>query len=73
MESAHLYSECLVNLAERVCLISNLPATAGMAGKYISLEQRIKNILSKERKMNTKTTLLIGQYKLVKITGFKYL
>jgi beta-lactamase regulating signal transducer with metallopeptidase domain len=41
------YSECLVELAERTCLISSLPATVGMADKHISLEQRVKNILSK--------------------------
>ena len=49
------YSECLVELAERTCLISSLPATVGMADKHISLEQRIKNILSKTRKREMKT------------------
>jgi hypothetical protein len=28
-----VYSECLVGLAEKTCLISNLPATVGMADK----------------------------------------
>ena len=55
IKSAEVYSTCLVNLAERICLISNLPATAGMAGKKSGLEQRIKSIMSKERKMFSKT------------------
>ena len=49
------YSECLLELAEKTCLISNLPATVGMADKHISLEQRVKNILSKTRKREMKT------------------
>lgn len=49
------YSECLAELAEKVCLISSFPATAGMAGKYSSLEQRVKNILSEKRKLSMKT------------------
>jgi beta-lactamase regulating signal transducer with metallopeptidase domain len=55
IKSAKVYSRCLVNLAEKVCLISNLPATAGMAGRKSGLEQRIKSILSKERKMFSTT------------------
>ncbi|MBU8901898.1 MAG: DUF4019 domain-containing protein, partial [Victivallales bacterium] len=55
IKSAEVYSTCLVNLAERICLISNLPATAGMAGRKSSLERRIKSIMSKERKMFSKT------------------
>jgi beta-lactamase regulating signal transducer with metallopeptidase domain/predicted Zn-dependent protease len=50
-----IYSECLVGLAEKTCLISNLPATVGMADKHISLEKRIKNILSNKRKKEMKT------------------
>jgi RND family efflux transporter MFP subunit len=51
VKSAQVYSTCLVNLAEKVCLISNFPAAAGMAGKKSGLEKRIKLILSEERKM----------------------
>ncbi|QSH42252.1 M56 family metallopeptidase [Lentisphaerota bacterium ZTH] len=51
MKSAEVYSSCLVNLAEKVCLISKLPATAGMAGRKSGLEKRIKSIMSKEREM----------------------
>lgn len=50
------YSECLIGLAEKTCLINRFPAAAGMAGKHSRLEQRIKNILSKKRKLLMKTT-----------------
>jgi beta-lactamase regulating signal transducer with metallopeptidase domain len=49
------YSECLAGLAEKICLISNLPSATGMAGNYLSLEQRVKNILSKKRKLKVNT------------------
>jgi beta-lactamase regulating signal transducer with metallopeptidase domain len=55
IKSAEAYSNCLVNLAEKICLISNLPATAGMAGRKSGLEERVKSILSKERKMFSTT------------------
>lgn len=55
IKSAEVYSSCLVNLAEKVCLISNFPATAGMAGRKPRLEERIKSILSKDRKMFSTT------------------
>lgn len=50
-----VYSECLVGLAEKTCLINSFPATAGMAGRYSSLEQRVRNILSKKRTLIMKT------------------
>lgn len=50
-----VYSECLAGLAEKVCLINNLPATTGMAGKHSNLEKRVKKILSKNRKLTMKT------------------
>jgi beta-lactamase regulating signal transducer with metallopeptidase domain len=53
--SPKVYSGCLVDLAEKTCLISSLPATVGMADKYIKLEERIKNILSRKRRMEMKT------------------
>ncbi len=53
--SARQYSECLTTMAEKICLIGNLPSTAGMAGNYLSLEQRVKNILSKKRTISMKT------------------
>ena len=55
IKSAEVYSNCLVNLAEKICLITNLPATAGMAGRKSGLEKRIKSIMSKERNTITKT------------------
>ena len=53
IKSAKIYAESLLNLAEKVCLISKLPATAGMSGKGFNLKQRINNILTKEGKMTT--------------------
>jgi beta-lactamase regulating signal transducer with metallopeptidase domain/tetratricopeptide (TPR) repeat protein len=53
--SPKIYSECLAGLAEKTCLISSLPATVGMADKHISLETRVKNILSTKRKKEMKT------------------
>jgi beta-lactamase regulating signal transducer with metallopeptidase domain len=52
--SSKEYAECLVNLAEKTNLISRLPVSIGMATPYISLKDRVKNILSKERNMETK-------------------
>jgi beta-lactamase regulating signal transducer with metallopeptidase domain len=48
---AKIYSQCLAGMAEKICLIGNFPAAAGMAGNYSSLEQRITDILSKKRKL----------------------
>ena len=50
-----VYSGCLVDLAEKTCLISSLPATVGMAGRGSSLENRVKKILSKQREMKMGT------------------
>jgi TonB family protein len=43
----------LINLAERTAFINRLPATAGMASPHFPLKDRVKNILSKERSMET--------------------
>jgi TonB family protein len=54
------YAECLINLAERTSLISRLPVWTGMASPHFPLKDRVKNILSKERRMDTrlnKTTI----------------
>ena len=51
------YSRCLADLAEKVCLISNLPTAAGMAGRRFGLEKRVKNILSKKRSLAMRTSL----------------
>jgi ankyrin repeat protein/beta-lactamase regulating signal transducer with metallopeptidase domain len=47
------YARCLLNLAKKTNLIARIPASIGMATPYITLEDRIKHIISKERKMNT--------------------
>ena len=61
--SSREYAECLINLAERTTLISRLPLSIGMAASHIPLKERIKQILSKERIMDTKlkqsTTFMI--------------
>ncbi len=50
------YSRCLMNLAEKVSLISNIPFASGMAGKGFNLIKRVEQILSKQRSnaMNTR-------------------
>lgn len=50
---ARSYADCLVNLARKTNLITRLPAAVGMATRHISLEDRIRNIVSKERIMAT--------------------
>jgi len=51
---ARPYAKCLVALAQKTNLIARLPAAVGMATPYISLEERVKNIVSEERVMITK-------------------
>jgi beta-lactamase regulating signal transducer with metallopeptidase domain len=51
---AHSYAKCLVALAQKTSLITRLPAAVGMATTHISLEERVKHIMSKERVMATK-------------------
>jgi beta-lactamase regulating signal transducer with metallopeptidase domain len=50
---ARLYANCLVALARKTSLITRLPAAVGMATRYMSLEDRVKNIVAKERVMAT--------------------
>jgi beta-lactamase regulating signal transducer with metallopeptidase domain len=51
------YSRCLAALAERVSLISSLPAAAGMSGCRFNLVKRVEEILSKKRSLSTRTSL----------------
>jgi beta-lactamase regulating signal transducer with metallopeptidase domain len=51
---AHSYAKCLVALAQKTNLITRLPAAVGMATPHMSLEERVKHIVSKERVMTTK-------------------
>jgi len=71
--SSREYAECLINLAEKASLISRMPLSLGMASPHIPMKERILQILSKERIMDTKlknsTTLLIGLIAIV-LTGF---
>jgi TonB family protein len=48
------YAECLINLAERTSLGSRLPVLTGLASPHLPLKDRVTNILSKERIMDTK-------------------
>jgi beta-lactamase regulating signal transducer with metallopeptidase domain len=52
MKSASTYAALLVSLVEKTSLTNNLLCTAGMANPYVSLETRIKNLVSKERDMS---------------------
>jgi len=47
------YAECLICLAENKSLISRLPVFTSIISPYIPLNDRIKYILSKERRMET--------------------
>jgi beta-lactamase regulating signal transducer with metallopeptidase domain len=50
-DSPGRYAGCLISLVEKTSLVSRLPAAIGMAAPFILLEDRIKQILSKERIM----------------------
>ena len=47
------YAECLVNLAEKTSLSLHFMVPAAIVSPHIPLTERIKNILSKERNMET--------------------
>ncbi len=47
------YAECLVNLAEKTSLSIHFLVPAAIVSPHIPLTERIKNILSKERNMET--------------------
>lgn len=51
---ARSYAKCLVALAGKTSLATRLPAAVGMATPHMSLEDRVKSIMSKERVMTTK-------------------
>jgi beta-lactamase regulating signal transducer with metallopeptidase domain len=51
---AHSYAKCLVSLAQKTSLVTRLPSAIGMATPHISLEDRIRGIVSKERVTVTK-------------------
>jgi beta-lactamase regulating signal transducer with metallopeptidase domain len=51
---AHSYAKCLVALAQKTTLVTRFPAAVGMATPHMTLEDRVKNIVSKERVMDTK-------------------
>jgi beta-lactamase regulating signal transducer with metallopeptidase domain len=51
---AYRYARCLVALAQKTNLIARLPAAVGMSTPHLSLEERVKNIVSRERILKTK-------------------
>jgi beta-lactamase regulating signal transducer with metallopeptidase domain len=51
------YSRCLAALAEKVSLISSLPAAAAMSGCRFNLVKRVEDILSTKRSLATRTSL----------------
>jgi beta-lactamase regulating signal transducer with metallopeptidase domain len=54
------YVECLVHLAEKSCRISGLPGLFGLRHHKKNLEERIKNLLSRERDMKTSLSPKVG-------------
>jgi TonB family protein len=48
------YAECLIDLAEKTSLTKRLPVFSGMASPHFLLRDRVMNILSKERTMETR-------------------
>lgn len=48
------YAGCLFTLAEKTNLLNRMPGIIGMATCHVTLKERIKNIIKKERKMQTK-------------------
>lgn len=50
------YTSCLVNLAEKSCLISSFTPAVGLVGCKRALSKRVKRILSKETPMNSEMT-----------------
>ncbi len=59
-----VYSQCLMDLTKKVCLISSYPTAVGMAGRHFNLRKRVEQILSKKRSIAMGTKLHL------KITGF---
>ena len=57
------YAGCLLTLAEKTNLLNRMPGIIGMATRHVTLKERIKHIIKKERKMQTKlktsTTILV--------------
>jgi len=59
---ARTYAECLVALAQKTSLLTRLPFAVGMATPHISLEERIMDIVSKNRdiRIRLKRTTVIA-------------
>ncbi len=56
IDNSTKYTTCLVNLAEKSCLISSFTPAIGLVGCKRTLSKRVKRILSKEKRMNSKLT-----------------
>ncbi len=54
-----VYSQCLMDLTKKVCLISSYPTAVGMAGRRFNLRKRIEQILSKKRNSTMETKLYL--------------
>jgi beta-lactamase regulating signal transducer with metallopeptidase domain len=54
-----VYTQCLMNLAEKVCLIGNFPTAVSMAGRHFNLRARVEKILSKKRIIAIRTGLYL--------------
>jgi len=53
-KGAYPFANNLLSLAKKTSLVSRLPFSTGLANVHISLEKRIRNIVSKERPMDIK-------------------
>jgi tetratricopeptide (TPR) repeat protein len=54
-----VYTQCLADLAEKVCLISNFPAAVGMAGGCFNLRTRVEHILSNKGRVSMRTKIYL--------------
>ncbi|MCP4711250.1 MAG: M48 family metalloprotease [Planctomycetes bacterium] len=65
IDDRNRYTRCLINLAEKNCLISSFVPAVGLVGSKNSLAKRLTRILEKEKNMNmnltkTKKLMLAG-------------
>ena len=67
-----IYTRCLLDLAEKVCLISSYPTAVGMAGRRFDLRARVEQLLSKKRRivMNTRSYLKVITFSITLVLTF---
>jgi tetratricopeptide (TPR) repeat protein/beta-lactamase regulating signal transducer with metallopeptidase domain len=67
-----VYTRCLLDLAEKVSLISGYPTAVGMAGRRFDLRVRVEQLLSKKRRvtMNTRSYLKVITFSISLVLTF---